>query len=300
MHKISRVTAIILAMIIILASFGLSGCSKDSKVVVASKPVTEQYILAEILTLLIEENTDIKVDQKLGIGGGTSNIHPALLKGDIDIYPEYTGTGWLFVLKKPLIRDPDELYASVKKDYLNDFDVHWSGLYGFNNTYGIAVTKAAADTYNLKSISDLGAASANLIFASNPDFLEREDGYIGLVEEYGLEFKKINEIDIGLRYDAINSGDVDVITVFSTDARLKSEDIVILEDDKNFFASYFAATLIRGETLEKYPQLEDIIESLTDAISNDEMIAMNYMVEIDNADPKEVARDFLLDKGLIK
>lgn len=289
-----------LALVFVLALSMLSACAKDeNKIVLASKPVTEQYILAEMLTILIEQDTDLKVEQQLGIGGGTSNIHPAMIKGDIDIYPEYTGTGWLFVLKNDLIRDSAELYAAVKKEYNEEFEIYWSGLYGFNNTYGVAVTKEAAEKYNLKTISDLGRASSELVFAANPDFLEREDGFIGLTEEYGIKFKNIKEIDIGLRYDAINSGDVDVITVFSTDAKLLEEDAIILEDDKAFFASYYAATLVRNETLEKHPELVNVLEKLTGNISNEEMIAMNYKVEIENKDPKDVAEEFLLGKGLI-
>ena len=292
---------LVLALVFIMAVSVFTGCGKDNgKIVLASKPVTEQYVLAEILTILIEQESDLKVEQQLGIGGGTSNIHPALIKGDIDLYPEYTGTGWLFVLKESLVRDPVELYGAVKEAYEAEYDVHWSGLYGFNNTYGIAVTKEAAEAYNLKTISDLGRASSELVFAANPDFLEREDGFVGLTDEYGLDFKSIKEIDIGLRYDAINSGEVDVITVFSTDARLLEQDAIILEDDKLFFASYYAATLVRNDTLKKYPELEGVLELLTDKISNEEMIAMNYRVEIENADPADVARDFLAEKGLLK
>lgn len=278
----------------------LQGCGgSEKKVVLASKPVTEQFILAEMLTLLIEVHTDLTVEQKLGIGGGTSNIHPALLNGEIDLYPEYTGTGWLFVLKEPLIRDPQVLYTAVKEAYQAEFDVHWTGLYGFNNTYGLAVTRRVQETYGLSTISDLAAVSGSLTFAANPDFLEREDGYKGLVEEYGLTFGGIKEIDIGLRYDAIKSDDVDVITVFSTDGRLQDEEIAILTDDRNFFASYYAATLIRQEVLDAHPELGPVLEKLTGAISNEAMIAMNFLVEVENQDPKAVAEDFLRSKGLL-
>ncbi len=300
MFKNKRKLLILTGMLIMVLIFGAACGKSDDKIVIASKPVTEQFILAEMLTILIEKETGLEVEQQLGIGGGTSNIHPALIKGDIDMYPEYTGTGWLFVLKESLIRNPEELYQSVKTAYDEEFDVHWSGLYGFNNTYGIAVTKEAAEKYDLKTISDLGRASSELVFAANPDFLEREDGFVGLVEEYGLDFKDIKEIDIGLRYEAINSGEVDVITVFSTDARLLEQDAVILEDDKLFFASYYAATLIRNDTLKKHPELEAVLEKLTGNISNEEMIAMNYRVEIEKADPRDVANDFLREKGLLK
>lgn len=298
-NKIKVTAALILVLILIVSLFAACG-KEEGKIVLASKPVTEQFILAEMLTILIEQDTDLKVEQQLGIGGGTSNIHPALIKGDIDLYPEYTGTGWLFVLKESLLRDPYELYEAVREAYDEEFDVHWTGLYGFNNTYGVAVTKEAAEKYGLQTITGLAKVSPELVFAANPDFLEREDGFLGLTEEYKLSFKDVKEIDIGLRYEAINSGEVDIITVFSTDARLLEEDAIILEDDRNFFASYYAATLIRNETLEKYPELEAVLEKLTGNINNEEMIAMNYKVEIEKMDPKEVAEDFLAGKGLLK
>lgn len=125
-----KIFALIL-VVLMVAIF--AGCNKDEKkVVIASKPVTEQYILAEMLTILIEEHTDIKVEKKLGIGGGTSNIHPAMLKGEIDIYPEYTGTGWLFVLKDELIANPDELYAAVRDRYEEEFGILWLDIWRDN------------------------------------------------------------------------------------------------------------------------------------------------------------------------
>lgn len=279
----------------------LAGCTKKSEevVVIASKPVTEQFILAEMLTFLIEEHTDLSVKQTLGIGGGTSNIHPALLKGEIDLYPEYIGTGWLFVLKQAPIQDAAMLYEQVKKAYHEQMQLHWSGLYGFNNTYGVAVAESVARQYNLKTVSDLAQVSDKLVFAANPDFLERDDGFIGLTKTYGLTFKAIKEIDIGLRYEAVNSEGVDVITVFSTDGRLKEEPVMVLDDDRGYFTSYHAATVVREETLKKHPKLEQVLEKLSGNISNEEMIALNYQVEIEKQDPKVVAKTFLQQKGLL-
>ena len=290
-----------LILSVVLIALLVTGCDRkaENTVVIASKPVTEQFILAQMLTLLIEHHTDLSVKQTLGIGGGTSNIHPALLNGEIDLYPEYTGTGWLFVLKQNPIQDPDVLYTKVKEAYHEQMQIHWSGLYGFNNTYGVAVATSVAEAYQLKSVSDLARVSDQLVFAANPDFLQRDDGFIGLTETYGLNFKAIKEIDIGLRYDAVKSEGVDVITVFSTDGRLKEEPVVVLEDDASYFTSYHAATLIREETLAEHPELEPVLEKLTSAISNEEMIALNYQVEIEKQDPAVVAKAFLEHKGLL-
>jgi glycine betaine/choline ABC-type transport system substrate-binding protein len=285
----------------VIMTMSLVSCgTKTKKVVIASKPMTEQYILAEMLTQLIEANTDIQVEQKLGIGGGTANIQPAMEKGDIDIYPEYTGTGWLFVLKKDLINDPDKLYEEVKKEYENKYKIKWLGLYGFNDTFAIAVKKSTADKLNINTYSDLGLQSSNLKFGAEYDFYEREDGYKGLESTYDFNFQDKTELDIGLKYDAINSDKVDVINAFSTDAMLKKYDLKVLKDDKNFFPSYYATTLVREETLEKYPELEGVLNKLEGKINNDDMIAMNYEVEKEKKDPKEVAKEFLKSKDLLK
>ncbi|WP_246169871.1 glycine betaine ABC transporter substrate-binding protein [Alkalibaculum sporogenes] len=277
----------------------LVGCTKEEKkVVIASKPMTEQYIIVEMLTHLIEKNTDISVEQKMGIGGGTANIHPGMLNGEIDIYPEYTGTGWLFVLKEDLINDPMTLYEEVQKLYETEYDIIWSNLYGFNNTYGIAVKEKLVSELNLSTYSDLVDVSSELNLGAEYDFYEREDGYPGLESTYGFTFGEQTELDIGLKYEAIGSDKVDAINVFSTDGRLEEYNLVVLEDDKDFFPSYYAATLIRKETINKYPELEDVLAMLDDQINDEEMTKMNYLVEIEKQDPKVVAKEFLELKGL--
>lgn len=295
---IKKIGIMILMLSLVLS---LSGCKsdEDKTVVVASKPHSEQYILAEMISQLIEAETDIKVEKKLGIGGGTANIHPALLAGDIDIYPEYTGTGWLFVLKEDLINDPNELYESVKNKYQEEYNVSWLDLYGFNNTYALAIDRTLAEELNINTYSDLAKVSDKLTFGAEYDFYEREDGYPGLVETYGFNFKDTVELDIGLKYEAIGSDQVDVINAFSTDGLLKKYDLKVLVDDKNYFPSYHATTLVRNETLEKYPELEEVLNKLANQISDDEMVQLNYYVENDNRDPEVVAREFLQSKGLI-
>jgi len=289
-----------LGLILVLLMVLFAGCqTEEKKVVIASKPHSEQYILAEMLTQLIESHTDIMVEQKLGIGGGTANIHPAVLAGEIDIYPEYSGTGWLFVLKEDLINDPDELYMAVTDQYKADFDIVWLDRYGFNNTYALAVSGPIAEEFQLETYTDLVDKSPMLVFGAEYDFYEREDGYPGLEAVYGFDFKEKKELDIGLKYEAIGSGEIDVVNAFSTDGLLKQYDLKVLADDQNFFPSYQAATLIRQETLDKYPELKDVLNKLAGQISDDEMIELNYMVEKENQDPKEVAKKFLEEKGMI-
>ena len=278
----------------------LTGCGTDQKkVVIASKPHTEQYILAEMLTQLIETHTNVKVEKKLGIGGGTANIHPAMLKGEIDIYPEYTGTGWLYVLKNDPLQNPDELYSKVSREYGEKFNIKWLGLYGFNNTYALAVNKSIAEKYQLSTSTDLAKVSPGLVFGAEYDFFEREDGLKGLEKKYRLKFKDTKEMDIGLKYDAIHSEQVDVINVFSTDGLLKKYELKVLKDDREFFPRYQAATLVRNEILRKYPEIEPVLSKLTGQINDQEMTELNYQVEVEKKEPAAVAREFLQKKGLL-
>ena len=145
---------------------------------IATKPMTEQYILGEMLKLLIEENTDHTAEITKGIGGGTSNIHPAMEKGEFDLYPEYTSSGWVMVLKHEADEvSDDEMLEKLKAEYEEQFDMTWVGLYGFNNTFAVAVRKEAAEEYDLKTTSDMAAVSDKLVFGGNPDYIEREDGF---------------------------------------------------------------------------------------------------------------------------
>lgn len=287
---------VLLVMLVLLAA----GCqNQEKKVVIASKPMAESYIIAEMMGQLIEANSDIKVEYKMGIGGGTSNIQPAMEAGEIDMYPEYTGTGWLFVLKNELVTDPETLYEGVKSQYQEKYNFAWLDRYGFNDTYALAMDKSKADSMGINTFSDLATQSNNLSLGAEYDFYEREDGYPGLVTAYGFNFKETKELDIGLKYKAIGEGQVDVINNFSTDGLLAEYDLKVLKDDKGFFPAYEAATVIRQETLDKYPELEGILNKLAGQISDEEMQQMNYYVEKENRDAGDVAAEFLKAKGLL-
>ncbi|WP_303868404.1 glycine betaine ABC transporter substrate-binding protein [Acetobacterium wieringae] len=286
----------LIGVLVLLAA----GCqNQEKKVVIASKPMAESYIIAEMMGQLIEANSDIKVEYKMGIGGGSSNIQPAMEAGEIDIYPEYTGTGWLFVLKNELVTDPQALYEGVKSQYQEKYNFAWLDRYGFNDTYALAMDKGKADGMGINSFSDLAAQSNNLILGAEYDFYEREDGYPGLVTAYGFNFKETKELDIGLKYKAIGEGQVDVINNFSTDGLLAEYDLKVLKDDKGFFPAYEAAPVIRQDTLDKYPELEAILNQLAGQISDQEMQQLNYYVEKENRDAGEVAAEFLKAKGLL-
>ena len=279
-----------------------NGTSKKSgePIQIATKPMTEQYILGEMLKALIEKDTDYSAEITKGIGGGTSNIHPAMEKGEFDLYPEYTSSGWVMVLKHEADEVSDEeMLEKLKEEYEEQFDMTWVGLYGFNNTFAVAVRKEAAEEYDLKTTSDMAAVSDKLVFGGNPDYIEREDGFNLLCETYGMDFKDVRDIDIGLKYEAMEQGDIDVTNGFTTDAQLSRDDIMVLEDDKHLQVNYFCSTVVRQDTLEKYPGLEDSLMKMDGILTDQEMAELNYQVEVEGKDEAEVAEAFLKEKGLM-
>ena len=289
------ITLLLLAGMIL----GICACGKKESIKIASKPMTEQYILTEIIAQLIEEETDYEIEITKGIGGGTTNIHPALVKGEFDLYPEYTRTAWLNVLKKEEMEKDDALlYDQLLAEY-DQMELTWTGLYGFSNTYGLAVRKETAEQYGLSTYSDLAAASGELIFGGNPDYIELETGYSRLCTAYNMEFKDTKQMEIALKYEALINGEVDVINAFTTDAQLAANDLVLLTDDGGFFETFLAGTVVRKDTLEKYPELQGVLEKLNGMITEDEMQQMNYEVEVNGKEDKEVARQFLESKGFL-
>ncbi len=289
----------VLFLMVTCMVWGLCACGKKEPVKIASKPMTEQYILTEIIAQLIEAETDYEVEITKGVGGGTTNIHPALVKGDFDLYPEYTRTAWLNVLKKEeMEKDDQKLYEQLIAEY-DGLGLTWTGLYGFSNTYGLAVRQDTAGQYGLNTYSDLAAASGELVFGGNPDYIELETGYPRLCAAYDMQFKDTAQMEIALKYEALINHEVDVINAFTTDAQLAANDLVLLTDDQIFFETFDAGTVVRKDALEKYPELRGILEKMNGLITEDEMQQMNYEVEVNGREDREVAREFLVKKGLV-
>ena len=297
--RLLKVITIILSMMVFVSV--LTGCStKKETIKIATKPMTEQFILGEMLALLIEDNTDLEVQMTKGVGGGTSNIHPAMVSGEFDIYPEYTGTSWREVLKKKDLPDTDTLYKELTKEYEEKYNLEWGSMYGFNNTYGLAIREDLAQKYNMKTYSDLAKYVDKFVFGAEYDFYEREDGYEALCDTYGLKFKKTVDMDIGLKYNAIKSKEIDVMNVFTTDGQLTSSNVVLLEDDKEFYETYYCGTVIRKEVLDEHPELKDVLTKMENVLTESEMAKLNYKVETESMDEKEVAKEFLQSKGLLE
>jgi len=273
---------------------------EKKEIVVAYDNTAEEAIVANMLIMLIEKNTDITVEEMGDLAGGETVMFPAAVEGEIDIYPEYTGTAWLAVLKHTDIPDQETMNEQLQLEFNDKYDLRWLGMYGFNNSYGIAVKQEIADKYNLKTFSDLAKISGEIRFGAEPGFFEREDGYNRLCEVYDMNFASHSDINFALKYDAIESNKVDAIIIFTTDGRLAGSRLTVLEDDKNLFPKYLCGNVIRIETLQKYPQLEAVLKLTNNLISDEEMSWLNKQVEVEGREPYEVAKEFLRSKGFLE
>ena len=286
-----------LLMVVFMGALPPAATAQE-KIVVGSKGFTEQVILGNMVSLLLESN-GFKVDRKIGLGG-TVICHEALVRGDISVYVEYTGTGLTAILKKAVLKDPEEVYQVVRKDYEDKFKLTWLKPWGFNNTYCIVMRKADAERLKVKKVSDLKALAGDLVFGGTIEFLARPDGVPGLTKHYELKFKDQKGMDPGLVYKAIAENQVDVISGFATDGRIPAFNLVVLDDDLKFFPPYFAAPVVRMDLLTKAPKVAEVLNRLAGKISDDAMAALNYTVDGKKQDAEAVAKDFLKSQGLVK
>ncbi len=290
--------ATVLVCVFSTVSFREAIGQEKPTIIVGSKGFTEQTILGNMIALLMETN-GFKVDRKIGLGG-TVICHEAIVRGDINVYVEYTGTGLTAILKKPVMKDPEEVYQVVKKDYEDKFKLTWLKPWGFNNTYCIVMRRDDAERLKVKKISDLKPIAKDLVFGATIEFLARPDGVPGLVKQYDLKFKEQKGMDPGLVYKAIAEKQVDVISGFATDGRIPAFNLVVLEDDLKFFPPYYAAPVVRMDLLAKAPQVATILNRLAGMISDTTMATLNYTVDGKKVEAETVARDYLKNQGLIK
>lgn len=274
------------------AEEGLEGGS----ITIGTKNFTESILLAHIFRVLIEENTNMEV--AITELGGTIIAFEALQNNNIQLYPEYTGTGYITLLEESEILPADETYDIVQHEFQERWSLTWMAPLGFNNTYTLAIRQQMIDDLQLSTFSDLLAHDQDLTFGATMEFVERQDGLPGLAALYGFEFGNVMDLDPGLMYTAVRSEDVDVISAFATDGRIPAYELGILEDDLNFFPPYFAAPLVRMDVLEKYPQLE-VLNQLENLIDDETMAQLNYQVDEMGMTEDTVAREFLSSVGLI-
>lgn len=290
---------VFLFLILLLTACGNQADS--GKVVVSGKDWTEQWILTHLVAEMIEANTDLDVEVKPGLGSETV-LTEALKKGDIDLYVEYTGTGYMAILHKEYRpgMTPEEIYEAAKKGYEEEMNLTWMKPLGFANNHVLALKKEKAEALGASKVSDLKGKASSLTFGAPGTFYERADGYEGLTQAYGVQFLKKVSLDEDLMYQAAQKEEVDIITGFSTDPRIPQFDLAVLEDDEKYFPPYDAAPVVRRDTLEAHPELKGVLDKLAGQVSTEEMSEMNAEVNLENKEPRDVAIQFLKKKGLIQ
>jgi osmoprotectant transport system permease protein len=268
--------------------------------VVGSKNFTENRLLAEIVVQLVEEETSLEVRHAANMGG-TMLCWEAMLAGEVDLYVEYTGTGWSVVLGEPgKVADPLEAFLQVQERYRALHDVEWMAPFGLDNTYALALGRERAEALGVTRISDLVGRGDELSVGFSIEFTNREDGWAGLRAHYpGLDLEP-RSMEHGLAYEALAAGEVDLVDAYSTDGKLLRYDVVVLEDDLGFFPPYHAAPLVRGDTLRAHPELREVLQLLAFAIDDARAMQLNYRVEVGGEDFERVARSFLVEEGLVE
>lgn len=305
-ERISRRTgfksfiAMLIAAILIVVSPLVFSSDEKAELTIGGKLGSEPAILINMYKLLIEENTDLDVELETGLGK-TAFVFSALKNGSIDIYPEFTGTAIVTHLnEKAKSNNKQEVYQQAKKGMQEKYNMVFLKPMQYNNTYAVATTKELAEQYNLKTIGDLNRVEEKFIAGFTLEFKNRYDGYVGMKEVYNVNFDKVKTMEPGLRQEALKRGEVDVIDAYATSSYMIKLNLVTLDDPKNLFPPYQGAPLLREETLEKYPELKEILNQLGGKITNEQMRQMNYQVDYEKVSPEQVAREFLVEHGLLQ
>lgn len=294
-----KILLIALSAALALSLYGCGGSKSktDDTITVGSKNFTENIIIAHMMADLIEAHTDINVIRKVNLGG--SNVAwTALKNNDIQIYPDYTGT---------IVANyyQDETGSSQETLVKTKEHVAADGLkalepIGFNNTYTLAITQDTAEKYNLNTFSDLAKVAGELSLGCEFEFKDRPDGYPGLQSTYNMNFKEVKGMDHGIMYRSLSQGEVDVVDAFATDGQIKVFNLKILEDDLEFFPPYDCLPVVRQDTLDKYPEIEEVLNKLAGKFDENIMQELNAKVDDEGMKAETVARDYLISIGLIE
>ncbi|RSL33300.1 ABC transporter permease/substrate-binding protein [Salibacterium salarium] len=290
---------VITSVLIVIAPFVTF--EQEPDLVIGGKLGAEPEIIANMYKHLIEEETSHQVAVESGFGS-TDAAFNALSVDEIDIYPEFTGTAMAALLEvTPESQSTEEeVYNQARQGMAEEYHMSYLKPMAFNNTYALAMREQHAEKLGIQTISDMAPYTDELTAGFTFEFADREDGYIGIQDAYGLDFKNVETMDSGLRTRAVETGEVDFIDAYFTDADMVEYDLRVLEDDKNLFPPYQGAPLMKQETLEVYPELEEILNQLSGEITNEEMQQMNYKVDYNDADPSIVARDYLTENGFFE
>jgi osmoprotectant transport system substrate-binding protein len=275
-----------------LSALLFASCSRPPKLVVGSKNFTEQILLGEIMAQQIERRMGITVDRQLNLGG-TLLAHEALVKGSIDLYPEYTGTALTAVLKQPPFPDARAVLGAVRASYQKQWQLDWLNPLGFNNTFAMMIRGDAARSAKISTLSTAAAAQAWQMGVGY-EFKSRADGLDGLLKTYNLRLaKEPVTMDLGLLYSALQRRKVDMIAANSTDGMASVLDVTILQDDKHYFPPYECAVVVREDAQSRFPQLRETLEQLAGTLPDAVMRKLNYAVDGEHRQPAQVAGDFL-------
>ena len=299
---LQKIVLLVLALFVVLAGYGIwRGARNDTekplnqgRVAIGSKDFTESSLLAEIAAQLLEAR-GVSVERKFELGGNLP--HEALVSGTLDLYPEYTGTSYAAILHHTPITDPRVVYEQVKREYAEKFNVEVSQPLGFENTFAILVRGSDARRLKLRTISEAVPYAQRWRAGFGQDFMSRADGYPGFSRTYGLHFAEPpREMDLSLTYIALSSGKVDLIAGNSTEGRIAKLDLFQLDDDRHYFPPYEAVYLARRDSMANLPALREVLSKLANSISTEEMRHLNYEVDGNKRDVKEVVREWISSK----
>jgi osmoprotectant transport system substrate-binding protein len=273
--------------------------SRSDSIVVGSKNFTESFLLGEILAQQIEAHTNLKVDRRFYLAG-TYICQQAILAGRIDVYPEYTGTALTAILKEKASGAKEDVYAQVKREYERRFGLTLGPAFGFNDTFAMEIRGEDARRLSIKTLSQAAAFAPQWHAGFGYEFMERPDGYRGLAAMYGLHFAEEPRImDLGLLARAVKDHQIDLAAGNATDGLIPALDFVVLEDDRHYFPPYEAVPVVRQQTIQQHPEVARALAELAGKISDEEMQRLNYAVDGQHRDAKEVVHEFLRSKGLV-
>jgi len=298
--KISKSNICVLVLVALALLLPSCSPSHSDRIVVGSKNFTESFLLGEMFAQMIEARTQLKVDRRFYLAG-TYICHQAILAGRIDIYPEYTGTALTAILKQNAGGDKQDVYQRVKSEYERHFGLTLGPALGFNDTFAMEIRGDDARRLNIRTLSQAAAFAPKWRAGFGYEFMERPDGYRGLVATYGLHFAEPPRImDLGLLARTLKDRQIDLAGGNATDGQIPALGFFVLEDDRHYFPPYEAVPVIRQQTLQQHPEVAQVLAELSGKISDAEMQSLNYAVDGQHRDATEVISEFLRRKELIR
>jgi osmoprotectant transport system substrate-binding protein len=297
---VNRIRLLAPAVLLMLVVPLLGACGGSATTInVGAKDFTEADIIGEMYALVLED-AGFKVDRKFHLAT-TDVAQAAITKGDIDLYPEYTGTGLTGPLGLPPSGDKQQVYTTVKREYKARYNLVWLDAAPMNDSNGLATTQERAQALNLKTVGDVVKNASTITMVGPPEFQQREDGLVGMKKVYGdFQLKQYIAVQPNLKYQALINGQADVSVAFTTDGEIAAYKLVILQDDKQLFPPGQVAPVVRQQTLDANPQLTSVLNNLSAKLTDDVIRNLNNRVSTNKQEPAAVAKQFLTDQGLIK